>query len=320
MRKWTSLLIFCFLCIVATGCNISDNASADSEQDRVIRIGYQKNGPLVILKSLGTLDERMESLGYTVEWKEFQAGPALVEALNAGSIDFGRTGNSPVIFAQAAKTPFQIVAAGKSKFRGSGILVPKDSDIDKIADLKDKTVSFAKGSSSHYLIVKALEKSGLEYADITPAFLTPGDARIAFEQGDVDAMVVWDPYTASTELYSDARLLVNGEGFTTDRDFFITTEPFAEDHQDQIDVIMEEVKKSSDWSNNNHEELTEMLTPILNIEEDAITKAIERRIYGVDPISGDIIKEQQEIADTFYRLDIIPKKISVADVMKEQSK
>ncbi|MDY0406551.1 aliphatic sulfonate ABC transporter substrate-binding protein [Virgibacillus sp. 179-BFC.A HS] len=212
-----------------------------------------------------------------------------------------------------------MVAAGKSKYEGSGILVPKDSDIKDIADLKGKRVSFAKGSSSHYLIVKALEKSGLKYSDITPAFLTPGDARIAFEQGDVDAMVVWDPYTASTELYADAKLLVNGEGFTTDRDFFIANNDFADEHQDLIDTIMEEVKKSSDWSNNHQDDLAEMLAPILNIEKDAIKMAIERRTYGVDAISKDIIKEQQEIADTFYRLDIIPKKIDVTEVMTEQA-
>ncbi|WP_269409141.1 sulfonate ABC transporter substrate-binding protein [Lentibacillus daqui] len=316
-KRFLLLLSMLFVIAVFSGCSKGESAPSDVEQDHVIRIGYQKNGPLVILKSLGTLEEQLNSLGYTVEWKLFQEGPALVEALNAGSIDFGRTGNSPVIFAQAANTDFQIVAAGKSKFQGSGILVPKDSDIKSIANLKNKTVSFAKGSSSHYLLAKALEKSGLKYSDITPAFLSPGDARIAFEQGDVDAMVVWDPFTASTELFSDATLLVNGEGFTTDRDFFITTNEFAKEHQDLVDVVMEEVKKSSEWANNNHDELVSMLTPILNIEEEAMKKSVERRTYGVDPINEQIIKEQQEIADTFYRLNIIPKKINVADIMKK---
>lgn len=316
-KRFLLLLSMLFVIAVFAGCSKGESAPSDVEQDHVIRIGYQKNGPLVILKSLGTLEEQLNSLGYTVEWKLFQEGPALVEALNAGSIDFGRTGNSPVIFAQAANTDFQIVAAGKSKFQGSGILVPKDSDIKSIANLKNKTVSFAKGSSSHYLLAKALEKSGLKYSDITPAFLSPGDARIAFEQGDVDAMVVWDPFTASTELFSDATLLVNGEGFTTDRDFFITTNEFAKEHQDLVDVVMEEVKKSSEWANNNHDELVSMLTPILNIEEEAMKKSVERRTYGVDPINEQIIKEQQEIADTFYRLNIIPKKINVADIMKK---
>ncbi|MDY0406550.1 hypothetical protein P5G51_015320 [Virgibacillus sp. 179-BFC.A HS] len=96
MKKWILLLVIGFLCLAAAGCAVNKDASADAKKDQVVRIGYQKNGPLVILKSLGTLEKRLDSLGYKVEWKEFQAGPALVEALNAGSIDFGRTGNSPL--------------------------------------------------------------------------------------------------------------------------------------------------------------------------------------------------------------------------------
>lgn len=101
--------LFLMLCLFLVGCsNNTETNTKDSgkESEKIVRIGYQKNGPLVILKSLQTLEKRLEAEGYTVEWKEFQAGPALVEALNAGSIDFGRTGDSPPIFAQAADAPF----------------------------------------------------------------------------------------------------------------------------------------------------------------------------------------------------------------------
>ena len=319
MRKSLLLLASFLLLLLAalTACgNDHEESSANTAEEKVVRIGYQKNCPFVILKGLGTLEETLEPLGYKVEWHEFQAGPALVEALNAGSIDVGRTGNTPVIFAQAANTPFKTLAAGKPKYEGSGILVPKDSDIKSLEDLKNKKISFAKGSSSHYLIVKALEEAGISYSDITPAFLPPGDARVAFEQGNVDAMVVWDPFTASTELHSGGVLLTNGEGLTTDRDFFIATEDFAKEHEEIGKIIIEEVAKSSDWANENHDELVEMLAPILNIEEDSIRLAVERRHYGIDEISEEIIEEQQNIANLFYELEIIPTKIDVNDVMK----
>ncbi|WP_010650523.1 aliphatic sulfonate ABC transporter substrate-binding protein [Oceanobacillus massiliensis] len=317
MLKKISMFTMFFACVILAGCSLN-NSSANSEDEGVIRIGYQKNGPLIILKSLGTLEERLDSLGYTVEWNEFQAGPALVEALNAGSIDFGRTGNSPTIFAQAADTPFVTVAAGRSKYEGSGILVPEDSEIKTAKDLKGKKISFAKGSSSHYLLVKALENAGLSYTDIELVYLSPGDARIAFEQGQTDAMVVWDPYTASTEINMNATLLMNGEGLTTDRDFFIANEKFAEEHADLIKILEEEIVKSSDWANTNHDALVEMLAPILNIDDASIELAVERRIYGVEKINEEIIQEQQEIADAFFRLDIIPKEINVRDVMDKQ--
>ncbi|WP_240452404.1 aliphatic sulfonate ABC transporter substrate-binding protein [Virgibacillus sp. YIM 98842] len=316
MGKKTALLMATlFSIILFSGCSVNSNAFSDSEDDNVMRIGYQKNGPLIILKSLGTLDERLESIGYAVEWNEFQAGPLLLEALNAESIDFGRTGNTPPIFAQAADSPFHYIAVGFSKYEGSGILVPQDSDIEELTDLKNKKIGFANGSSSHYLIVKALEKAGLAYSDIDPAFLNPGDARVAFEQGTIDAMVVWDPYAASTELHSDGKMLINGEGLTTDRDFFVATTEFSENHREAIEIILEEIEASSEWANTNHEDLVDMLAPILNLDKDSVKKTVERRVYGVEQITEEIIEEQQRIADKFYELDIIPKELDVKEFM-----
>jgi len=79
-------------------------------QDKVVRIGFQKYGKLVLLKSKGTLEEKLKAVGYKVVWTEFPSGPPLLEALNVGAIDFGNTGEAPPIFAQAAGAPIQYVA------------------------------------------------------------------------------------------------------------------------------------------------------------------------------------------------------------------
>ncbi len=320
MKKTNKFMVM-LACLLAfslfmTGCG---NSSSKSEKDgeKIVRIGYQKNGPLYIVKSLGSLDEKLKEKGYKVEWKEFQDGPALLEALNAGSIDFGRTGNTPPIFSQASGSDLRYVAAGTSKYEGSGILVQNDSSIQTLNDLKGKKVAFSKGSSAHYLIIMALEKAGLSLDDIEPVYLTPGNARIAFEQGQVDAWAVWDPYTSSTEVNANARLLVNGEGLTTDRDFFVASKEFANDHQEVIDTLLKEISDSMDWANNNHQDLINLLSKALKMDTESVTKAVERRVYGVEEITNEIVGEQQEIADLFYKLDIIPKKISVEEAVME---
>ena len=317
-RKKASVLLFHLLLIfplLLAGCSSigSLHENKDTVGKKVIRIGYQKNGPLIILKQRGTLEKRLKPLGYSVEWAEFQAGPALLEALNAGSIDFGRTGDSPPIFAQAAGSSLVYLAAGKSKYKGSGILVKKDSPIMTTSDLKGKTIGFAKGSSSHFLLVKALKKAGLKYGDIKPAYLSPGDARVAFEQGKIDAWVVWDPYTADTEISGGARLLTNGQGLTSDRDFFLASHEFAKNHRELLKVVLEEIQKSCEWTNENHDEVSSMLAAVLGFDETAIKMALERREYGVVEIDKNIIQEQQDIADTFFDLKIIPKKITVQE-------
>ena len=181
-------------------------------QDKTVRIGFQKYGKLILLKSKGSLEKKLEPLGFKVTWTEFPAGPQLLEALNVGAIDFGNTGEAPPIFAQAAGAPLVYVAHEPPAPRGEAILVPKDSPIKTVADLKGKKVALNKGSNVHYLLVKALEKAGVKYSDIEPTFLPPADARAAFEKGAVDAWVIWDPFQAAAEAATGARTLADGRG------------------------------------------------------------------------------------------------------------
>ncbi len=113
--------------------------------------------------------------------------PAAARGLNVGSIDFGVTGETPPVFAQAAGADLVYVAHEPPAPTSEAILLPKDSPIKSVAELKGKKVALNKGSNVHYLLVRALEKAGLKYTDIQPVYLPPADARAAFERGSVDA-------------------------------------------------------------------------------------------------------------------------------------
>ena len=81
---------------------LSYGVQADEKSANTLRIGYQKYGTLVLLKARGTLEKRLAEDGVKVQWTEFPGGPQLLEGLNVGSIDFGVTGETPPVFAQAA--------------------------------------------------------------------------------------------------------------------------------------------------------------------------------------------------------------------------
>src|SRR3984957_20074924 len=172
--------------------------------DRVVRIGYQKYGNFILSKGTGALDKTLAAQGVAVEWTEFPSGPPLLEALNAGAIDIGQAGEAPPIFAQAAAADFVYIAHEPPAPQGEAILVPKDSAIKSLAELKGKKIALNKGANVHYLLVKLLEKAGIQYSDITPVFLAPADARAAFERGAIDAWVIWDPFQAAAEAATDS--------------------------------------------------------------------------------------------------------------------
>jgi sulfonate transport system substrate-binding protein len=284
--------------------------------DKIVRLGYQKYGTLVLLKDTGKLESRLKPLGYSVNWTEFPGGPQLLEALNVGGIDFGTTGEAPPIFAQAAGAPLLYVGYEPPAPKGEAILVPKNSPIRTVADLKGKRIALNKGSNVHYLLVKALEKAGLAYTDIQPSYLVPADARAAFEQGSVDAWVIWDPYLAAASAVTGARTLADGTDLVANHQFFLAEQKFTEANAEVVDAILATLGEIDEWARGNSKAAAEQLSPTVGIPAPILEIALSRQGYGVRPITDEVVAEQQKIADTFQQLNLIPKPITVADAVR----
>ncbi|GLK67955.1 sulfonate ABC transporter substrate-binding protein [Hansschlegelia plantiphila] len=289
-------------------------AATASAADREIRIGYQKSGALILLKGKGALEERLKPLGVSVKWAEFQFGPPMLEALNAGAIDFATTGESPPVFAQVASPNFAYVANDPPSSKSEALLVPGKSEIKSIAELKGKTVAVAKGSNTHYFLVKALEKGGLSLADVKLAYLAPADARAAFQNGSVDAWAIWDPHYAAAEA-AGARTLTDGDGIVQNYQFFLSDRRYVEKNSDIIRATLEELKKIDDWVIAEPKAAAEELSPIVGIPAPLLEKAIARQGFGVKPVTPEVAAQQQKIADTFLELKLLPKPITVSDAI-----
>ncbi|MEH1887900.1 MAG: sulfonate ABC transporter substrate-binding protein [Nostoc sp.] len=290
--------------------SVSNSASSKAT---VVRFGYQKS--TILLRTKGVLEKRLAPEGITVKWTEFQAGPQLLEAMNVGSIDIGPVGESPPIFAQAAGASLTYVVGTAATPASSAILVPQNSQIQKLTDLKGKKVAFQKGSSAHLLLVQALEKAGLKYTDIEPKYLAPADARAAFVKGSVDAWVIWDPFYAAAQEATKARVLIDGTGINKQGGYYLMTRKFVTENPQTVKAIVEEIQNLEDWSKQNREEVAKTLAPVLGIDVETMKKATNRRTFGLVPIDDNLINLQQGVADTYYKLKLIPKEVNVKDAV-----
>ncbi|WNC10141.1 sulfonate ABC transporter substrate-binding protein [Pseudomonas coleopterorum] len=284
-------------------------------QAETLRIGYQKYGTLVLLKAKGTLEKRLAAQGVDVKWTEFPGGPQLLEGLNVGSIDFGVTGETPPVFAQAAGADLLYVAYEPPAPTSEAILVPKDSTIRSVSELKGKKVALNKGSNVHYLLVRALEEAGLKYSDIQTVYLPPSDARAAFERGSVDAWVIWDPYQAAAEQQLQARTLRDGQGIVDNLQFYLATKPYAQKHPEVITALVEEVRAVGEWSKAHPEEVTAQVAPLLGLPADITLTSVKRQGYGAQFLNPQTVAAQQKIADSFHQLKLIPKPLHIQDVI-----
>lgn len=299
----------------ATGIAAGLHLPAIAQAPKEIRIGYQKYGTLTLLKGRGTLEARLAPQKIAVKWTEFPAGPVMLEGLNVGSIDFGTVGEAPPIFAQAAGARLVYVGHEPASPGSEAIVVPKTSTLRTLADLRGKKIALNKGSNVHFLLVRALEKAGIPYSAIQPIYLPPADARAAFERGSVDAWVIWDPFLAAAEQQLGARVLADGRNLVSNHQFYLAARSFAEQHANLNRILLEEIAKVDEWGKANPGEVSTILSSQTGLPKNVVDLAASRYAYGVKPMSAEVVREQQRIADAFHALKLIPKPIVVKDAL-----
>jgi len=282
-----------------------------------LRIGYQKGASLFVLqKAQGSLEKRFAPLNVGVKWVEFPAGPQLLEGLNVGSIDVGFVGEAPPIFAQAAGANFVYIGHDPAAPEAEAIVVPKDSAVKSVADLKGKKIVLNKGSNVHYLLVRALEKAGLKYSDVQPVFLAPADARAAFEKGSVDAWAIWDPFLAAVEKQSGARIVVDGRnGVANNYQFYLAERGYAEKRPDVLKALFDDSVEQGRWLKANVKQAAAIIAPLQGLEPAVVELALQRYQFNVAPLSAAVAAEQQKVADTFHELKLIPKPVRIGDAL-----
>jgi sulfonate transport system substrate-binding protein len=286
-------------------------AAADSSDPAELRIGYQKGSiALVLAKEQGLLEKRFPATH--VQWIEFPAGPQMLEALNIGALDVGSTGDIPPLFAQAAGADLLYIGAEPAKPQAETLLVAADSPLHQVADLKGKKVAFQKGSSSHNLILRALNHAGLQYTDIQPVYLSPADARAAFEQGSVDAWAIWEPYSSLALSQSPSHVLANGEGLGLSGPVYSARREYARDNGAFIHDLLDELTAAEALTRSQREDSLNVLTEFMGLPAEVVARYMDNRPPSpILPIDDKIIEAQQATADLFFQNRLLPKAIEV---------
>ena len=289
---------------------------AQAARSNKLRIGYQKSSTLItILKSRGTLEQLLGARGVTVSWHEFTSGLPLLESLNLGNVDFSAdVADTVPVFAQAAGADLTYVAQEAPSPSAQAIVVRADSPIRTVADLKGRKIGFAKGAGAHYLLLAALERAGLSFKDIEPAYLSPADGRAAFEKGAIEAWAIWDPFLSAVQAQSAVRVLADGRDIATYQRYYLASTPYAQTHVDVLGDIYTELKKAGAWVKQNPKEAATLLAGVWGLEAAIIEQANAHRSYVVRPVVPSALLEQQRIADAFFTEKLLPKKIDAQAV------
>jgi sulfonate transport system substrate-binding protein len=308
-------LVAASLVLVAVAAGCSASASGDSKVDLssvTLRIGDQQGtGAQALLQAAGLL----KKLPFTVSWSNFTSGPPMLQAMGSGSVDIGGVGNAPPAFAASGGEQIAIVGARTTRPGSAALLVPKDSPITSIQQLKGRKIAVAQGSSADYHLLTVLAKAGLSVKDVTTENLQPADALSAFASGHVDAWDVWSPYVEQAVAQDNARVLVNGQGFGSNYSFEVAAKDAINDagKAAAIRKYLTVLDEAYTWAAHNPAAWAKVWAKATGLPQNVMVTAAKDAINTPIPITKPVIASEQKLADSFYKAGLVPAKVDFSD-------
>lgn len=317
-RRRAAVVVLVALALLVSGCSSVPRTRPPVQPPAdpagvVLRVGDQKGGVQSLLRAANLLG----GTPYRVEWTTFSAGPPLIEAARSGAIDLGQTGNTPVIFAAAAQARVQLVSASQGNVVSDAILVPKDSPIRTVVDLRDKKIAVGKGTSAHGQLLETLRAAGMSLDDVDPSYLQPSDAFAAFKKGQVDAWATWDPYTAQAQLEAGARTIATGEGTANGYSFEVASNEALADAKKQAAIadFLRRVDAAMRYSDTHREQRAVSWSQETKLALPVTRLAVQRGPDLPVPMDDRLVASEQELADAFSDAGVIPGRVRFADIV-----
>lgn len=257
-------LVFCLsLAVASCQSQLINNSTAKTQNapsnlTRVVRIGHQRLRGLFYLKAKNSLENCLAKMGWSVEGTEFAAGSPILEAIGKGKIALGYAGVASPILAQSEGVPFVYIGNDSALPGSIGLIVPQDSPIRTLADLKGKKIAATQKTAGHYLLIRALTQDCLQLKDAQFVDWPPPKAQEAFVRGEVDAWAIWQPFLAQLQEIMPVHFLANSDGLMNDRSFYLASRSFASDFPDIVKIVMGETRQMATWITKNPEPAAEM--------------------------------------------------------------
>ncbi|MCE0763660.1 ABC transporter substrate-binding protein [Pseudonocardia kujensis] len=319
-RLLTSLLAVAALGLAA--CSSGGSAGSDGPVDLstvTLKVGDQAGIQQALLEASGAL----QGAPYKVEWAQFPAAAPVLEALRGKAVDIGVAGDAPTLTALSSTDDIKIVAATKVPQQyGLSLIVPKDSPIRSVADLRGRTVSpTTQGSVGHYLLLQALKEAGLTDKDVTVSFLQPVDAAAAMSSGAIDAWATWDPYTAVAQQEQGARVLRGPDGLAPGLTFLdANTDALSDAGRKQaMQDFVSRYGRAVEWAAGHPAENAAIYTKLTQRPAAVADLMSHRANRSLVPLDQSLVGEIQTVADDYQAYGVLRKKVEVSEAVQDLS-
>ena len=279
---------------------------AGAEDTRTLIVGDQRGGAQALLKAAGELDD----LPYRIKWALFPAASPLLEALDAGAIDIGGIGGAPFAFAYASGAHIRAVTAyrpmGDHAGKASAIVVPKNSPIRTLADLRGRKVATIRGSAGQDLVLRLLERAHIDPRTIHWTYLSNGESKAALASGAIDAWSTWGSYVGIAVLEDGDRILADGGNLPTGVGFYAANDQTIERKRALLSDYVARLARARAWARDHLDDYARVLAADTGLSFEVARFAARSYVGSAVPIDAALVREQGLIFERYHAAGLIP--------------
>ncbi|TDP88017.1 sulfonate transport system substrate-binding protein [Aquabacterium commune] len=256
-----------------------------AEAPKDIRLDYAYYNPSsLVIRRFGWLEEEFKKDGIGVNWVLSAGSNRALEYLNGNSIDIGSSAGLAAVLSKANGNPIRTPYIF-SRPEWTALLVPKNSPIQTLADLKGKKIAATKGTDPYLFLLRALHTVGLKRSDIEHVSLQHADGKAALEQGRVDAWAGLDPLMAASELGAGSRLLYRNVAFNT-YGFLNVREDFLQRHPNEVRRVLAVYERARQWIQGNTRAAAQILSEEAKVSLEVALLQLKVRTDFTQPQPG----------------------------------
>lgn len=280
-----------------------------------VRIGWLRApNDLTLAKAHGSLEKVFAARGVTVAWSgPFAAAAPAMEAMNAGAIDITAGSSTSSITALAAGVPMAVFAYQTMSPASEAILVPRNSPIRTLKDLEGHAVAVNRGGTGEYLLMRALDRNGVDPSTVRRVYLSPSDSGPSFLAGRVDAWATWDPFVAIATARYGGRVLADGAAIQSENAVvLIASLPFARQHAALLRIVFGVLETENAWSLTHKTEAGAIWAKEMNIPASFATALGSDDAMPTTAVTAADETQMSDIADWYLTAKLISRKPDIS--------
>lgn len=273
------------ICISTVLLILASEASAEPLPP-VLTVDYADYNPLsLVIKKFGWLEQEFKTAKVHVHWLRWVFTPGddlALKYLQTDSLNIASTSSLASVWSRAGGNPIKVVYVF-ARPEWETIVVPRDSPIQSVKDLKGKKVAAAVGTGPYFFLLRALRDAGMHKEDVEIVPLPHSVAISAVELKSVDAWAGVNPYAAMSQLERGARVIYRNPVFNS-YGVLNTSEAFAKKYPQEVTRVIKAYERARIWALKHPEDLE-----VIFAEEARVSYSVARLVLSRFDFSNPVI-------------------------------